>query len=40
MKYSLSEQFDEEKFYAKLNGSDEEIDMKIWLNEEMEGTII
>ena len=30
LKYSLSEQFDEEKFYAKLNGNEEEVDIKSW----------
>lgn len=36
VKYNLSEHFDEEKFYAKLSGTnEEEVDIKSWVNEEM-----
>ena len=32
VKYSLNENYDEEKFYAKLSGNEEEdIDIKSWL---------
>ena len=40
LKASLSEKFDEEKFYAKLAGSEEVIDMKGWVIEEKEEALM
>ena len=40
MKFSLSEKFDEEKFYAKLGGSDEVIDMKDWIAQDKEESLM
>ena len=39
-KSSLSEDFDEEKFYAKINGSDEEVNMNSWMCQEKEDTLM